>query len=118
MNRRGSTSRIFGKAVHDMIDNSKRVRKHVEKKYTILSKEAERFEIYQHMSFLLCCPYNYDRKSDPLYREVLSYVRKHVFAGIGNQYFTFKDKLKLISVSLCPRLISLLLEKKNKNDKK
>lgn len=118
LNRRGSTSRIFGKAVHDMIDNSKRVRKHVDEKYPILSKEAEHFEIYQHMSFLLCCPYNYDRKSDPLYREVLSYVRKHVFAGIGNQYFTFKDKLKLISVSLCPRLISLLLEKKNKNDKK
>ena len=112
LKRKGSTSRVFGKAVHDMVDNAKEIRKHVEEFYPSLIKEAERFEIYQHMSFLLCCPSDYDRKSDLMCKEVLGYIRKNVVRGFLNAYLTSKDKMKLLGVALCPRLMSKMIEKK------
>lgn len=112
--RSGSTSRSFGKAVHDMVGNSKKIREYVDKEFSSLSKAAERFEIFQNMSFLLCCPSNLDRKSDPIYSDVLSFVRKHIIVGIRNPYLTNKEKMKLLGVALCPRIVSRLIEKKLK----
>lgn len=113
LNRNGSTSRVFGKAVHDMVGNARDIRRHIDEFYPSLSKEAERFEICQHISFLLCCPSDYDRKSDPMCKEVLTYVRKNMVKGILNPYLTLKDKMKLFGVVLCPRLMSKMVEKKS-----
>lgn len=114
LQRGGSTSRSFGQAVHDMIGNSIEIRKITNEKFPTLYKEAERFEIFQHMSFLLCCPSDYDRESDPLYRDVLSYIKKHRMAGLKNPHFTIKEKIKLIGVSFFPKSMSRLVEKKEK----
>lgn len=114
LKRSGSISRVFGKAVHDMIGNSRNIRCSVSELYPYMSKQAERFEIFQHISFLLCCPSNYNRKADHLCEEVLSYIRKNMVNGLKNPYFTSKDKLKLVGVSFCPRIMSKLVEKKNK----
>lgn len=108
--RGGSISRHFGKAVHDMIGNSVQVRAYVAQHIPALAKEAECYEIFQHMSFLLCCPYKYDRKTDALYGEVLAYVRKHLLAGIRTPFLSVKEKMKLIGVSFFPKLMSKLLE--------
>ena len=112
--RSGSISRVFGKSVRDMIGNAKTIRAHIDNRYSLLSKEAERFEIFQNMAFLLCCPSNHNRKEDDLYHEVLSYVRKNTFKGLVNPYLTFKNKLKLLGVVCCPRFMSILVEKKKK----
>ena len=119
LKRSGSTTQVFGKAVHDMIENAKNVRHYVDTVYPSLSKKAERFEIYQNMSFLLCCPPKYDRDSDPLYKDVLSYVKKHRIKGLFNQYFSIKDKLKLLGVSFSPIMMARIVDykKKNKNGK-
>ena len=110
----GSLSRCFGKSVHDMIRNAKEAEKYVKKAFPSLSKEAEQFVLYQHMNFLLACPVDYDRNNDPMYDEVLSYVRKHRLLGLMTPYFTKRDKLNLLSVSFFPRFVSQLREKKRK----
>lgn len=113
----GSLSRCFGKSVHDMIGNSKEVRKYVNHEFPSLSKEAERFEIFQHMTFLLSCPSDYDQNSNPLCAEVLAYLRKHILVGIKNPYFNYKDKIKLVGVSFFPKTMSKLIEKKSRKKK-
>lgn len=114
LQRTGSISRTFGKAVHDMVGNSVKIRQFTNMFFPDLFKEAERFEIFQHMSFLLCCPSDIDRNKDVLYNDVLLYVRKHLLAGAINSCFTFKEKIKLLGVSICPCLMSKLIEKKIK----
>lgn len=112
--RAGSTSRFFGKAIRDMVKNATEIRRYVDDNFPSLSKAAQGFEIFQYMSFLLCCPSNMDRKKESLYWEVLSYIRRNVYAGIVNPHMTKKEKFKLIGVSLFPKLMSVLLEKKIK----
>lgn len=115
--RDGSISRRFGKAIHDMIGNSEYVRKKVEEQFPKHIIEAEYYELYQHMSFLLCCPPDYERSTDLLYKDVLSYVRKHIFVAIRNQYFTWKNKIVFVGVSLFPKTMSKLYEKKHRKRK-
>ena len=110
--REKSISRHFGKSIHDMIYNSKFIRAQVESDFPELSKEAERFEIYQHMSFLLSCPSNYDRKEDSLYGEVRTYIKKHMIAGVKSPCFSMKDKMKLLGVAFFPVTMSRIVEKK------
>lgn len=110
--RSGSTSRHFGKAIHDMVGNAMEIRKKVEQEFPALKKEAERFEMIQHVSFLLCCPSDYDRKADRLCGEVLSYVRKNMIRVFGNPYLTRKDKIKMLGVALVPKMMSRMIERK------
>ena len=110
----GSLSRIFGKSVHDMVGNSKTVRRFIDSNFPSLAQKTEQFEIYQHMKFMLACPSDYDRKKDPLYGEVSSYLRKNVFKGLKTPYFSKKDKIKLIAVAFFPKTVSRLIEKKNR----
>lgn len=108
--REGSTSRCFGKAIHDMVGNSVEIRKQISAEFPTLLKEAEYYEIYQHMNFLLCCPSDYARDKDSLCGEAVRYIRKHLLAGLCNPCFTLKNKLKLIGVSLMPKVMSKLVE--------
>lgn len=112
----GSLSRTFGKSVHDMIGNSKTVRQYISTYFPSLNREAERFEIYQHMTFLLSCPNTYDRSGDKLCGEVLDYLRKHILLGIRNPYFSCKEKILLIGVSCFPRVMSWLIERRQKRE--
>lgn len=113
LQREGSISRHFGKAVHDMVGNSVWIRSCIETLFPVLTVEAERFEIFQHMSFLLCCPYHYDWKKDELCGHVLKYVRSHLWVGIRNPYITRREKMKLLGVAFFPKMMSKLLELKN-----
>lgn len=113
--RTGSISRHFGKAIHDMIGNCMQIRKQVDEQFPAFSKEAEYFEIFQHMSFLLSCPSDYARDTDPLCGEVLKYIRKHVITGMKNPYFNYKNKIILLAVALFPKTVSRLIEKKSQN---
>ncbi len=118
LQREGSISRNFGKAVHDMVGNSIKIREYTDKCYPSLSQQAERFVIFQHISFLLCCPSNYDRENDRIYNEVLSYLKKNWIAGVRNPYLTKKDKVKLLGVLICPRIMSKIVEERGKKVKK
>ncbi|MBQ4562237.1 MAG: glycosyltransferase [Clostridia bacterium] len=110
--RKGSISNIFGKAVHDMVDNSSIVRRFVEDNFPNCFEEAQRFEIRQHIGFLTRCPFRYDRKSDEIYLKALKYVRKNLKTGICNSYLTRKEKLLMIAVSVAPKIVSRYMERK------
>ena len=101
---KGSTSRSFGKAVHDMVDNSKEVRKYVEIHYPQLSEQAERLEIYQNIAFLWSVPVDYERKNDPLCKSTLSFIRRNLWAGLRNRFLTGKAKVRLVLLTVMPRV--------------
>lgn len=112
--RSGSTSRHFGKAIHDMVGNAVEIRRTAEAAFPDLVREAERFEIFQYVNFLLCCPSDYDRKADPMCGAVLSYVRKHLMQGLSNPHLTRKEKMKLLGAALAPRMMARMIERKAK----
>ena len=113
--REGSISHQFGKAIHDMIYNSSTIRKYIEIEYPNFRREAEMFELFQFMSFLLACPYKYNRKSDDTYIYSLNYVRKNVYKGLKNPFFSIKDKIKLLGLVFFPKLMSKIVETKANN---
>lgn len=107
-----STSRSFGKAIHDMVENASRIRRYINKFYPQLNEEAERFEIFQNIAFLCACPLKYERKKDDVYKRAVSYLRHNFIKGLRNHCLTSKDKFKLIMLVISPRLTSVLLSLK------
>lgn len=110
--RSGSITRSFGKSIHDMVTNAREIREIVECSYPELSPYAERYEIYQNMSFLRHCPSSYDRKNDPVCTQALRFVRSNLSAGWRSRHLSIKDKMILTVLCIAPRTVSFILERK------
>ena len=104
--RGGSISRVFGKAVHDMVTNAHEIRLMTEKSHPSLELCAERFEIYQNMSFAKKIPPAYDRSSDPMCAQVLEFLRKNRSRAYKNPYLSKKDKAILTALCAAPKTVS------------
>lgn len=100
---KGSTSRSFGKAVHDMVENARIVREYVGIHYPQLNEQAERLEIYQNIAFLWSVPDDYKREDDPLCESTLCFIRRNKLAGLRNHFLTGKAKVRLILLAVMPR---------------
>lgn len=100
----GSTSRSFGKAIHDMVDNAKEVRKYVYTHYPQLNEQAERLEIYQNLTFLWNVPDRYNRENDPMCKTALRFIRENIIAGFKNHFLSGKDKIRLAAVAVLPQV--------------
>ena len=98
----GSISRSFGKAVHDMVGNSKTIRKYVECNYPQLRAQAERFEIYQNMAFLWSVPAEYKREEDILCKTTATFLKQNLWKGLRNPFLTRKDKVRLMMLAVLP----------------
>jgi len=106
--RVGSTSRSFGKAVHDIVDNARIVRWYVDDNYPQLKLQAERFEIYQNLAFLLSIPGQYDWSKDKLCGQTRKFVSDNLFRGLLNRYMSLKEKIGLILIVFFPRMTAKL----------
>lgn len=104
ISHQGSTSRSFGKAIHDMVDNAKEIRKYVRVNYPQLNEQAERLEIYQNLAFLWSVPDQYNREIDPMCKTVLRFIRDNIIAGFKNHFLSGKDKIRLAAVALLPQV--------------
>ena len=104
--RSGSISRSFGKVVHDMVTNAHEIRLMTQKNYPSLELYAERFEIYQNMSFVKKIPPDYDRSSDPMCAQTLEFIRKNRLRAYKNPYLSKKDKAILTVLCIAPKTAS------------
>lgn len=110
--RGGSISRAFGKAVHDMVTNAHEIRLMTEKSHPSLAPYAERFEIYQNMSFVKNIPPDHDRSSDPMCAQTLDYIRKNRIRAYKNPYLSKKDKVILTALCIAPKATSRFFYKR------
>ena len=108
--REGSLSSSFGKAVCDMVDNSMLVYKYILENAPSLKSKAKRFVAYQHMAYLLLVPD--ERVADQLYKTSLSRLRKMCFICMFNGYLTIKQKMIIAGLSVCPRYMAHIYQKK------
>ena len=112
--RSGSTSRTFGKAFVDMVDNSLIARDVVSKCLPTLKKEAFQFSVYQHMAFLLAIPTELATKQNFTYIKTLKYIRKNILKIIANKYLTIKNKAVILFVAVAPRAAGKLYKREKR----
>ena len=105
----GSTSRSFGKAVHDMVYNARAICAIVDERFPQLREEAFRFEVFQNMAFLCACPIRYDRKGDVLCYETKKYLKKNFWKAMKNKHLTPKEKMRMTMLCVSPRFTSFLI---------
>ena len=110
--RSGSTSSGYGKAVIDMVENSLRAKEIVDRSYPNLRKETERFAIYQHFAYLLLVPRKDAVKENLVYKNALLYVRRNAAKGIFNNYLSIKNKITIIMLSVMPKTVAKMYQKK------
>lgn len=102
----GSTSRKFGKAIHDMVENAAWVRAYIASNYPEYSEIAERFEIYQNMAFAWMIPKHYNRNNDHLCESSVSFLRRNYLSALKNHYLTTKDKIRISIICVAPHSVS------------
>ena len=110
--RSGSISGGYGKAVIDMVGNSLKAKETVDRSYSKLKRETERFAIYQHFAYLLLVP-KYDAvKSNEVYINALRYLRKHAFKSFLNKYLSIKNKIIIFMLAIAPKATANMYQKK------
>lgn len=110
--RTGSLSSGYGKAIIDMVENSKIVKKQVINCYPQLTHQAWRFVLYQHMAYLLFVPLT-QIHGNVVYKNALSFLRScYIKHGLFNSYLNFKQKLVMFGVSVLPRIVAYAFQRK------
>ncbi len=112
--RMGSNTRQnhgFSRVYIDNIHNAKMVLEIVRKEFSDLETIAFRFGLFQRLDYLLHIPVRDMTKDNEEYKRVISYLRQHRFAMLGNPYLDKKSKLYLFMLSLAPRNIRQLHRK-------
>jgi len=102
-----SFSRVFG----DCVDNADRALAIVEENYPSLRGEALRFGVFQRIEYLLHIPINRMTKDNKQYRDIVGWMRKNLFRGLGNRYLTGKNKCYHIIFAIAPRMARQLHKK-------
>lgn len=110
--RGGSISGGYGKAIIDMVDNSLKAKAAVEVAFPSLSKESERFAIFQHMAYLLIVPARDAVKNNEVYTSAVKYLRKNAFRGLFNKYLTLKNKVAIMLLAVMPKTTAQQYQKK------
>lgn len=102
-----SFSRVFG----DCVDNADRVAVIVEENYPSLGAEALRFGVFQRIEYLLHIPISHMTKDNEQYRDIVRWMRKNLFRGLGNRCLTVKNKCYHIIFAIAPRMARQLHKK-------
>lgn len=110
--RSGSTSSGYGKAVIDMVGNALHAKAAVDKHFPMLKKEAARFALYQHMAYLLLVPREDAHADNKVYKNALAYLRKSALKSVSNPYLKRKNKLTILLLTVCPRQMAKIYQRK------
>lgn len=112
--RTDSISSKYGKAIVDMVDNSKIVFKYTEQKFPKLLKRASRFVLFQHMAYLLLIPKNLRISSNQVYTDALKYLRNNFCSmGLWNKYLSVKQKCIIIGLLFIPNLMADIYQRRH-----
>lgn len=102
---RRKTQDSFSRVFLDIVDNADRVQRLVDRNYPGLHAYAIRFNLYQRLDYLLHVPIVQMRKDNTFYRNVVKYLRKHVYDTLTNPYLTKKNKIYLLLLSAAPKSV-------------
>ena len=89
----------------DIVNNADRMQELVDRVYPKLHVYAVRFNLYQRLDYLLHIPIAQMTADNSFYRQVKSYLRKHMADTILNPYLTTKNRLYLLLLTPAPRTV-------------
>ena len=107
--RKGSITSSFGKATEDSVSNALWAKEYIARNYPSLKREADSFSLYQHMIYLLTIPRELIKDSNPLYRNVIAYIRKNAIKdGLLTGFYGRLAKMVVLTQTICPTIPSRL----------
>ncbi len=112
--RMGSNTRRetgFSRVFSDNVDNADMVMEMVEKDYPKLTETAFRFGIFQRLDYMLHVPVAEMNRSNPQYRKVTSYLRKHLLKGLVNPVLTAKNKIYMVLFAVAAKPVRCIHKK-------
>lgn len=104
-NTRKESKDDFSRVYADNVDNADMVLEMVKESYPPLTEIALRFGLFQRLDYLLHIPIGQMQKSNAMYVQIVKYVRKNLFRGLGNEYLTGKNKVYLILFAIAPKAV-------------
>ena len=108
------TTSKYGKTFIDMQKNAMWVLKHVCQNYPSLKTQAKRFALYQNMAFLLAIPSKEAVKTNEIYRNSVSFVRKNALRNVFNPYLKIKEKIILFGLGIMPKNMAKIFRFKHR----
>ncbi|MDD2970558.1 MAG: glycosyltransferase [Lachnospiraceae bacterium] len=110
-NTRKKSREDFSRVYADCVDNADMVYDLVSRTYPDLIPVALRFNIFQRLEYLLHIPISQMTRENQQYRDIVSYMRKHLISGLTNKILTGKNKAYLLLFSIAPRSLRVIHKK-------
>jgi len=110
-NTRKKEAESFSRVFEDGVVNADMVTCKVVKHYPGLQGEALRFGVFQRLEYLLHIPIGQMTKDNTTYRNIISWLRKHWWKGMGNPFLTKKNKVYLMLFVIAPKSIRIIHSK-------
>lgn len=104
-NSRKKDKNDFSRVFSDIVDNADIAMELVEKQYPELVPVAFRFGCFQRLDYLLHIPVGQMKKENVFYRNIVSYLRKHMVQMLINPHLTKKNKAYLFLLSVAPKSV-------------
>lgn len=96
--RENDFSRVFS----DNVSNADLVLALVEEKYPAMRPVAVRFGLFQRLDYLLHIPIPQMRRDNRQYREIVRFLRGHLWDTVRSPYLTAKNKIYLLALTAAP----------------
>ncbi len=96
--RENDISRVFS----DNVSNADLVLALVEEKYPAMRPVAVRFGLFQRLDYLLHIPIPQMRRDNRQYREIVRFLRGHLWDTVCSPYLTAKNKIYLLALTAAP----------------
>lgn len=102
--RENDFSRVFS----DNVSNADLVLALVEEKYPAMRPVAVRFGLFQRLDYLLHIPIPQMRRDNRQYREIVRFLRGHLWDTVRSPYLTAKNKIYLLALTAAPGTVRRL----------
>lgn len=104
-NTRKKDRNEFSRVFIDIVRNADVAMELVEQNYPQLKQEGIRFGLYQRLDYLLHIPLAQMENKNAFYRQVKSWLRRHMMDTVKNPFLGKKERLYLLLLTPCPKLV-------------
>ncbi len=95
----------FPRVFMDIVDNADMMELIVARECPVLTKEAQRFALYQRLEYLLHIPISQMTSDNGFYQNVIKYIRNNFSYILFNPYIGGKYRVYLILLSIAPKTV-------------
>ena len=104
-NSRTKDTEAFPRVFTDIVVNADKALELARRQYPELNKEALRFGAFQRLDYLLHIPVGKMTRENSFYREVVRWVRRHLFGILRSPYLTGKNRLYMLLLGTAPKTV-------------